>query len=96
MRGHVRFEAQRTVVERNFPEDSGIQERLYVLVNGAQRNRRNPLSDPFVYQLRGGMFTGIDNGFVDDLSLEGKSKALFPAAAAEFLEGSRAQVGHRC
>ena len=42
------------------------------------------------------MFTGIDNGFVDDLSLEGESKALFLAAAAEVVEGSRAQVGHRC
>src|SRR6187402_290480 len=36
MRGHVRFEAQRAVMERNFFEDSGIEERLYVLVNGAQ------------------------------------------------------------
>src|SRR5690348_12695304 len=48
MRGHFRFEAQRAVMERDFPEDSGIQERLHVFVNGAQGNRWDPLSDLLV------------------------------------------------
>ena len=54
--------------------------------------RRNPLSDLLVDQLRSRMFTRIDNGFVDDLSLEGKSKALFLATAAEVVERLRTLV----
>ena len=92
MRGHVRFEAQRAVMERDFLEDSGIQERLHVLVNCAQGNRGDALSDLLVDQLRGGMFTRIDNGFVDDLTLEGKGKALFLTASAEVLESLPARV----
>ena len=95
MRGHVRFEAQRAVMERDFLEDSGIQERLHVLVNCAQGNGGDPLSDLLVDQLRGRMFPRIDNGFVNDLTLEGKSKALFLAAAAETVEGLRTRVRHR-
>lgn len=87
MRGHVRFEAQRAVMERDFLKDSRIQERFHVLVNGAQGNRGDPLSDLLVDQLRGRMFTRIDNGFVDDLTLEGEGKAEFLTAAAEVVEG---------
>ena len=92
MRGHVRFEAQRAVMERNFFEHTRIQERLHILVNRAQRNRRDPLPDLLVNQFRGRMFTRVDNGFVDDLALEGEGKTLIFTTPAEVLEGLRTQV----
>ncbi len=92
MRGHVRFEPQRAVMERDFLEDSGIQEHLHVLVDGAQGNRGNPLSDLLVNQFRGRMFMRIENGFVDRLALEGKGKALFLTTAAEVVDGLRTQI----
>ena len=95
MRYHVRFEAQRAVMERNFLEDSGIQERLHVLINGAQGNRGDPLPDLLVDQLRGRMFTRIDNGFVDHLALESEGKTLFLTASAKIVEGLRTPVRHR-
>ena len=79
-------------MERDFLEDAGIQERLHVLVNSAQGNRGDPLPDVLVDQLRSGMYTRIDNGFVDDLTLDGEGKALFLAAAAEVVDGLRTQV----
>lgn len=92
MRRHVRLETQRAVMERNFLEHSGIEERLHVLVDSAQGNRGDPLSDLLVDQLWSRMFTRIDNGFVDRLALKGKGKALFLTAAAEVVEGLCAQV----
>src|SRR5215475_5831542 len=94
MRGHVRFETQRAVMERDFLEDSGIEEHLQVFVNGTQGNRRDPLPDLLVDQLRGRMFTRIDNGFVDDLTLESKGEALFLTAAAEVVKRLRTHVFH--
>jgi len=38
------------------------------------------------------MFTRIDYGFVDDLTLKGEGQALFLTAAAEVVEGLRTQV----
>ena len=89
MRGHIRFEAQRTVVERDLFEHARIQERLHVLVDGAQGNRGDPLFDLLVDQLRGRMFTRIDNGFVDHLALKGEGKTLFFTTPAEVVEGLR-------
>ena len=92
MRGHVRFEAQRAMVERHLLEHTRIQERLHVLVNRPQRNRGNPLPDPLVNPFRSRMFVRIDNGFVDDLALKGEGKTLFFATPAEVLEGLRTLV----
>ena len=92
MRGHVRFQAKRAMVERDFFEHAGIEERLHVLVDCAQRNRRDPLLDLLVNQFRSRMFTRIDNGFVDDLTLEGEGKTLFFTTPAEVVESFRAQV----
>lgn len=92
MRGHVRFEAQRAVMERDFFEHTRIQERPHVLVNCAQRNRRDPLPDLLVNQFRSRVFTRIDNGFVDDLALEGEGKTLIFTTPAEVVEGLRTQV----
>ncbi len=94
MRGHVRFQAQRAVMERDFLQHSRIKKRFHVLVNGSQRNGGDALFDLLVDQLRSRMLTGIDNGFVDYLTLESEGKALFFATAAEVVEGLRTQVGH--
>ena len=92
MRGQVRFQAQRAVVESDFFQYTRIQEGLHVLVNRAQRNRRDPLPDLLVNQFRSRMFTRIDNGLVDDLALEGERKASFFTTPAEVVESFRAQV----
>ena len=92
MRGHVRFQAQRAVVERDFFEHTRIQKGFHVLVNRAQRNRRDSLPDLLVYQFRSRMFTRIDNGLVDDLALEGERKTSVFTTPAEVVEGFRAQV----
>ena len=94
MRSHVRFEAQRAVMERDFFENAGIEESLDVLVNGAQGNGWNPPPDLLVDQFRGGVLTRIDNGFVDHLTLECEGKTLFLATLAEVVEGSRTQIRH--
>ena len=86
MRGHVGFEAQGPVVKRNLFEDARIQERFDVLVHGAQGYGRNALPDALVNQFRGGVLTGIDDGFVDHLPLECKGQAPLLAAAAEVLQ----------
>ena len=92
MRGHVRFQTQRAMVKGHFFEDTEIEERLDVLVNGTQGNGRDALANLFVDQLGSGMFVGIDDGFVDDLALEGKGEALFFTAPAEVVEDLRTQV----
>jgi hypothetical protein len=40
------------------------------------------------------MFARIDNGFVDDLALEGEGKTLFFATPTEVGEGLRTQIRH--
>ena len=85
MWGHVRFQSKGTVMERNFLKDSGIQERLHVLVNGAQGNAGDPLFNLLVDQFRRGMIPRINNGFVDNLTLKSKGKALLLTAEAEIV-----------
>ena len=92
MRRHVGFEAKGPVVKGNFLENTRSEESFNVLVDGAEGYGRNALADVRVDQFRGGVFLGIDDGFVDHLPLECKSQAPLLAAVAEIVEGFRAQV----
>ena len=83
------------MVECELFEDARIQERFHVLVDGAQGYGWNALPDLLVDQFGGRVLTGVNDRFVDYLTLEGEDQPSFFAATAEVFEGSRALVRHR-
>ena len=94
VRRHVRFEAQRAVMERDLLENAGIQERFHVLVNGTQGNGWNALSDLLVDQLRSRVLMRIGHGFVDHLTLESEGKPLLLTASTKVVECLRTRIRH--
>ena len=80
------------MVECDLFEDARIQERFHVLVDGAQGYGWNALPDLLVDQFGGRVLTGVNDGFVDYLTLEGEGQPPFLAATAKVSKGSRAQV----
>ena len=92
VRRHVGFQAQRSVVECDLFEDARIQERFHVLVNGAQGYGWNALPNLLVDQFGRRVLMGVNDRFVDYLTLEGEGQPPFLATTAEVFEGSRAQV----
>jgi hypothetical protein len=74
-------------VRRDLTQQAALNEKTEIVVNGRQRDRRDPLANGFIDLLGRMMSVSSDNSFVHYLPLVSGGEATLPCEIAELLMG---------
>jgi hypothetical protein len=87
MRFQIAVHAQRVRMRTDLPQQSALDEKPQIIVDGGERNRWNAAPDRGINVFRGIVSVGSDDGLIDHLTLVRNRQTVLPGQLTELFMG---------